>query len=286
MEETPVKSTRSFKWLFAAVPLTAMLLLAVLSVWQFSPDKNPSIVQKTLEPLTAKQVFAAAVKNIANTQDLEHDQVRYIKVLQEYIAHDSKGHNDPKTPCSKGKVYTELYTNSAGQEIMRRMSNAEGVLFWSYPTAYGNDGNPLPMKSEQIYFDQAISDRSNQQITCPVYDYPDVIDKNTEGYDWKTATTNEDREDQTILEDLMSGVLSRQKNALMTLQKSEHYTIAQHQRIDNYQGEVIKLSKYDNTYWYQAYFFDQSTKKYIGLQRHEQTEIIVEQGVRPASQAE
>lgn len=280
-----MKSKRSYRWLYAAVPLTAMLLLAVLSVWQFSPTNNPSVVQKTLEPLTAKQVFAAAVEHIANTQALEPDQVRYIKVLQEYIAHDSKGRNDPKTPCSKGKVYTELYINNAGQEIMTRMSNAEGVLFWSYPTAYGNDGNPLPMKSEQVYFDQAISDRSNQQIQCPTYDYADTLDKNLDGYDWQTATTKEDREDQAILEDLMSGVLSRQKNALMTLQKSEHYTIAQHQRVDNYPGEVIKLSKNDNTYWYQAYFFDQSNKKYIGLQRHEQTEVIVEQGVRPLSEA-
>ncbi len=289
-ESTMKKSKRSFRWPLVAVPVMAVLLLAVLSVWQFAPNNSPGVVQKTLEPLTAKQVFAAARAH-AEKEIPQVNQVYYSKVLRMQYSGN----------CSPYSDYILQYTDS--NSVLRKVviTNRSGQV--TNMMHFSETGSPVG----ESYSDQSVMDPAvfatqdlcpkDQTIDQASYDkFFQHLEAIAKAYEYVPSPDNEKGlagGAYLAYADLRSGNPTRQVHALDVLSKIDGWQVKEDiVRTEIGNGPLIELSFMAGDYFEKIYFYSE-TKQFAGEERLGLNEgwfpvfdIVVDQGVRPLSEIE
>ncbi|MEO5690955.1 MAG: hypothetical protein ABIQ64_02095 [Candidatus Saccharimonadales bacterium] len=274
-------SKRSFKWPLIAVPVMAVLLLAVLSVWQFAPNSSPGVVQKTLEPLTAKQVFAAARSDRNIPVQLKANQVYHQESLRVVYIYG----------CYPTKEYVDTYTNKQGNLVRTIRSNEDKKIIEA--VNFTDDQKP----KDEPYFDQSAVKMppSQAEQECPPAKY--LSEEDTMKYQMHIeaiarAYGLESQDEKplmysgnTYMQDLMSGSIVRQAESFKKLETINEWTVNRNvERPDMFPKPVIELT-YQVGHVFEKLYFSESKKAFMGYEVRDpdsvayRNEIVLGQGV-------
>ena len=288
-----MKKKRSIKWLpFVAVPVAALALIVVVNIWR--PDGNsPGIVQKVTEPLTAKQVFAAARAEVdKTTSQLGVNTVYYQKALgTDYII-----------GCAPDKEYVEYYTYDSGDISAKIRTNVDGQVIESMRDS---NGNHRVDESEHYFNQSAIKmDYSLEEQACPSppemtqaeIDADIVHNENIARAFGLVESGSKPLAAGgfSFLTNLRSGDIKKQAEVFTKLAAVDGWSVKQNvKRPDLFSKDVIELSIEISPWSYKRLYFASYNKAFLGFELRDDyfvvppnSYIVLEQGIRPLSEAQ
>lgn len=302
METIPMKKHRSYKWLVAvATPLAALVVIVGANVWQPGPNEAPNIVQKATEPLTAKQVFAAA--RAAAETNAQHDG--------EAVYYQKLNIRDHTGNCEPYQEYYESYTDKNG--VLRKSAryNSQGKLIES--ASFDSTGKLIG----EVYFDHSASWPEIPRDTDE--SYPSTYVDRCAQLNLEIASDSEQRAfiehmervatafgyqgtehkplfngGHMYLVDLRSGDAKKQAAVFQKLEDLNEWTVKQNvQAPDIAPGELIELHYSSGPRIFEKLYFSQDQKAFVGASMLDPlsiglpyTFVVVEQGLRPISSVE
>lgn len=290
------------RWLvLAAVPAMAVLLLVAINVFvNVNPKStNKTAIEKIVEPLTAKQVFAAASARAKKDIPARADEVFYQKVQnidKEYLVRVDT--------CAELREYAEKYTSQAGATLKDVRTTLDGRVIESVKwdeqsgkiiddsshvfnqSLYGQDATNLHpcltassevSQSEQAAY-EAFAHRVNTILGTPPAE--DSFYKKPEGFEF--------------VSDLLAGDIRKQAKILGMLQDIPDWKITHDvSRSDLFNSKAIEVSYVAGPHYYLKLYFRPSDKSFMGVENMHpliglapSTTIVIEQGIRSRSSAD
>lgn len=256
-------------WLAAAaVPVGALAVFSVIALLPAYNKQNGmpegNIVQRTFSPLTAQQVFAEAEKTVS--QELLTPGKYYFMRKQYSLAwHDSD------TACRRKDIVQDTYTNQQGFDVKTLSYDKNMKLF---AVSSSNEvGEPVP----GYFSDETIAAGINSPVDCsqvkpltPGSAVP-AVDSQT----WAKSA------EVRGMVKLISHVPSDQREGYEILKSIQGWGNSELRTIPGFKEPVIVLHIQDPGWKIDHfYYFDQTTKQFVGHEDSDSKTIILERGIR------